>query len=190
MRGNGVAVTLSVHVEDKPGSLDRVASLIRRRAFNIISLAVGRSERPDVSRMTIVVDTDADGARRIEANLYKLLNVLQVQNITTSPSIFRDMALIKVAATERTRSSVVQLAEVFRARIVDVSPDSLVIEITGTEDKVDGLVDVLRPYGVMELVRTGRIAIARGARPAARAAVAREVPDPAPIDGPGLSCSV
>ncbi|MBI2222334.1 MAG: acetolactate synthase small subunit [Acidobacteria bacterium] len=185
-----MAVTLSVHVEDKPGSLDRVASLIRRRAFNIISLAVGRSEQPDVSRMTIVVDTDADGARRIEANLYKLLNVLQVQNITTSPSIVRDMALVKVAATEQTRSSVVQLAEVFRARIVDVAPDSLVIEITGTEDKVDGLVEVLRPYGVLELVRTGRIAIARGARPAARAEGPRQLPGQAPVETPGISCSV
>jgi acetolactate synthase-1/3 small subunit len=100
------------------------------------------------------------------------------------------MALVKVAATELTRSSVVQLAEVFRARIVDVSPDSLVIEITGTEDKVDGLVDVLRPYGVMELVRTGRIAIARGARPAARAVVPRGLPEEAPLESPGMSCSV
>jgi len=185
-----VAVTLSVHVEDKPGSLDRVASLIRRRAFNIVSLAVGGSERPGVSRMTIVVDTDAEGARRIEHNLYKLLNVLQVENITTTPSIFRDMALIKVAATQESRPSIMQLAEVFRGRIVDVAPDSLVIEITGTEDKVDGLVDVLRPFGVLELVRTGRIAIARGARPAPRAAAPRGLADPALVESAGISCSV
>jgi acetolactate synthase-1/3 small subunit len=178
-----------VQVEDKPGSLDRVASLIRRRAFNIVSLAVGRSEQPGVSRMTIVVDTDCEGARRIEHNLYKLLNVLQVQNITDAPSIFRDLALVKVAATQDTRPSIMQLAEVFRARIVDVAPDSLVIEITGTEDKLDGLVDVLRPYGVLELVRTGRIAIARGAR------TARPTVGPAPLstdstESAGISYSV
>jgi acetolactate synthase-1/3 small subunit len=186
-----VAVTLSVHVEDKPGSLDRVASLIRRRAFNIMSLAVGPSERPDVSRMTIVVDTDADGARRIEANLYKVLTVLQVQNITDAPSIFRDMALVKVVATPMTRPSIVQLVEVFRGRVVDVAPDSLVIEITGTEDKVDGLVDVLRPYGVLEMVRTGRIAISRGARSASRAGVSRALPEEPSIESAaGISCSV
>jgi acetolactate synthase-1/3 small subunit len=185
-----VAVTLCVQVEDKPGSLDRVASLIRRRAFNIVSLAVGRSECPGVSRMTIVVDTDREGARRIEHNLYKLLNVLQVQDITEAPSIFRDMALVKVAASQESRSSIMQLAEVFRARIVDVAPDSLVIEITGTEDKVDGLVDVLRPFGVLELVRTGRIAIARGAR-AARPALAPPVlPATHATEGEGISYSV
>ncbi len=183
-------MTLSVHVEDQPGSLDRVASLIRRRAFNIVSLAVGRSERPGVSRMTIVVDTDAEGARRIEHNLYKLLNVLQVENITDAPSIFRDMALIKVAATQESRSSIMQLSEVFRARIVDVAPDSLVIEITGTEDKVDGLVDVLRPFGVLELVRTGRIAIARGARPVAQPAVPVGLPAPQAVENAPISYSV
>lgn len=185
-----MAVTLCVQVEDKPGSLDRVASLIRRRAFNIVSLAVGGSERPGVSRMTIVVDTDREGARRIEHNLYKLLDVLQVQDITEAPSIFRDMALVKVAATHDTRPSIVQLAEVFRARIVDVGPDSLVIEITGTEDKVDGLVDVLRPFGVLELVRTGRIAIVRGAR-AARSTGAPALMPAAPAgETAGISYSV
>ncbi len=185
-----MAVTLSVHVEDKPGSLDRVASLIRRRAFNITSLAVGPSEQPAVSRMTIVVDTDAEGARRIQANLYKLLNVVQVQDITMAPSIFREMALIKVAATQQNRPSIVQLVEVFRGRIVDVAPDSLVIEITGTEDKVDGLLDVLRPFGVAELVRTGRIAISRGARAESRVSAPRGLPEPALAENAGISCSV
>jgi acetolactate synthase-1/3 small subunit len=183
-------VTLTVQVEDKPGSLDRVASLIRRRAFNIVSLAVGRSERPEVSRMTIVVDTDDEGARRIEHNLYKLLNVLQVENITHAPAIFRDMALIKVAASQDSRSSIMQLTQVFRGRIVDVAPDSLVIEITGTEDKVDGLVDVLRPFGVLELVRTGRIAIARGAGRARAAAIAAELPPSPEGDNAAISYSV
>jgi acetolactate synthase I/III small subunit len=184
-----LAVTLSVHVEDTPGSLDRVASLIRRRAFNIASLAVGPSERPGVSRMTIVVDTDADGARRIEANLYKVLNVLQVQNITAAPSILRDMALIRVAATPANRPSIVQMVEVFRGRIVDVAPDSLVIEVTGTEDKVDGLVDVLRVYGVLELVRTGRIAMTRGAGQQKQAA-GTPPPHDAAFESPGVSYSV
>jgi acetolactate synthase-1/3 small subunit len=179
-----------VHVEDKPGSLDRVASLIRRRAFNILSLTVGRTERLGVSRMTIVVDADAEGARRIQANLYKVLNVLEVQDVTTEPSVFRDLALIKVAATQQTRPSIMQLVEVFRARIVDVAPESLVIEITGTEDKVDGIVDVLRPFGVLELVRTGRIAISRGARPAAPARDARPAPVTFPAEETGVSCSV
>jgi acetolactate synthase-1/3 small subunit len=167
-----------------------VASLIRRRAFNIRSLTVGRSERADVSRMTIVVDTDAEGARRIEANLYKLLNVLDVQDITNAPSILRDMALIKVAATQQTRSSIVQLVEVFRGRIVDVAPESLIIEITGVEDKVDGLVDVLRPFGVLELVRTGRIAILRGAKAAAEGRADRPPRDASVAEDPGISCSV
>lgn len=185
-----MAVTLSVHVEDKPGSLDRVASLIRRRAFNIASLAVGPSEQPAVSRMTIVVDTDAEGSRRIQANLYKLLNVVRVQDITEAPSIVREMALIKVAATQQNRPSIVQLVEVFRGRIVDVAPDSLVIEITGTEDKVDGLLDVLRPFGLAELARTGRIAIARGSRADSRPSAPRRFADTAPAEDAGISCSV
>jgi acetolactate synthase-1/3 small subunit len=179
-----------VHVEDKPGSLDRVASLIRRRAFNILSLTVGRSERPAVSRMTIVVDTDSDGARRVQANLYKLLNVLDVPDITSEPSVLRDLALIKVAATQHTRPSIVQLVDVFRGRIVDVAPESLVVEITGTEDKVDGLVDVLRPFGLMVLVRRGRCALGRGAGPAAHGKQAPALAATTPIDDTGISCSV
>ena len=105
--------------------------------------------------MTIVVDTDELGARRIEAHLYKLVNVLRVENITVLPAVFRDLAMIKVAATAESRTHIMQLVDVFRARVVDVAPDSLIIEITGTEDKIDGLLEVLRPYGVMEMVRTG-----------------------------------
>ncbi len=155
--------TFVVYVEDKPGVLNRVASLFRRRAFNIESLTVGHAETPDASRMTIVVRTDATGARRLEANLYKLVNVLRVRDITAGPAIFRELAMIKVAATADTRTHVMQLVDVFRARVVDVAPDSVVIETTGTEDKIDGLLEVLRPYGVIELVRTGRVAMTRGA---------------------------
>ena len=154
--------TYVVYVENKPGVLTRVASLFRRRAFNIDSLTVGRTEKPEVSRMTITVEADKDQARRIEANLYKLVNVLLVENITHQASIVRDLAMIKVAATHEARSHVLELASVFRARVVDVAPDSLTIEITGTEDKIDGLLEVLRPYGVLEMVRTGIVAMRRG----------------------------
>lgn len=154
--------TYVVYVENKPGVLTRVASLFRRRAFNIDSLTVGRTEKPEVSRMTITVDADVDQAKRIEANLYKLVNVLLVENITHEPAIIRDLAMIKVAATHEARSHVLELASVFRARVVDVAPDSLTIEITGAEDKIDGLLEVLRPYGVLEMVRTGIVAMRRG----------------------------
>ena len=153
-----------VHVENKPGVLTRVASLFRRRAFNIDSLTVGRTEKPDVSRMTIVVDTDVDGAKRIEAHLYKLVNVLLVENITGQPAIVRDLAMIRVACNQEARPHVLSLVGVFRGRVVDVAPDSIAVEITGTEDKIDGLLEVLRPYGVVEMVRTGIVAMRRGAK--------------------------
>ncbi len=154
--------TFIVHVEDQPGVLTRVSSLIRRRGFNIESLTVGHTERPGVSRMTIVMDSDELAVPRIEANLYKLVNVIHVENVTPQPSVFRDLAMIKVAATEASRGPIMQLVDVFRARVVDVSPESLIIEITGTEDKIDGLVEMLKPYGVLEMARTGRVAMSRG----------------------------
>jgi acetolactate synthase I/III small subunit len=158
--------TFMVYVENKPGVLSRVSSLFRRRAFNIDSLTVGRTEKPEVSRMTITVDADRDQARRIEANLYKLVNVLLVENITNQPAIIRDLAMIRVAVTHEARSHVLELANVFRARVVDVAPESLTIEITGAEDKIDGLLELLRPYGVLEMVRTGIVAMRRGSKPA------------------------
>jgi acetolactate synthase-1/3 small subunit len=157
--------TFAVYVDNKPGVLNRVASLFRRRAFNIESLTVGHTETPGLSRMTIVVDTDERGARLVEANLYKLMPVRRVDNITRHPSISRDLAMIKVAAIADGRTQVMQLADVYRARIVDVSPEALVIEVTGTEEKVDSLVDMLRPYRIVEMVRTGRVTIARGSGP-------------------------
>jgi acetolactate synthase-1/3 small subunit len=160
--------TFVVYVDNKPGVLNRVASLFRRRAFNIESLTVGRTEEPGVSRMTVVVDTDAYGARRLEAHLHKLVPVKRVDDITAAPSIVRDLALIKVTATGESRTHVMQLVDVYRARVVDVSPESLIIETTGTEDKIDSLLEVLRPFGVKEMVRTGRIAMARGTRKTAR----------------------
>ena len=160
--GNPMSSTFVVYVEDKPGVLNRVASLFRRRAFNIESLTVGHTDTPGVSRMTIVVGTDRDGARKVEAHLYKLVNVLRVDDVTATPAVYRDLAMIKVQTTSETRSHIMQLVDVYRARIVDVSPDSLMVEVTGTEDKIDSLLDVLRPYGVLEAVRTGRVAMARG----------------------------
>jgi acetolactate synthase I/III small subunit len=162
--------TLVVYVENKPGVLNRVASLFRRRGFNIESLTVGHTEKQGISRMTITLDTDERGAFLVEANLYKLVNVISVENITARPSVYRELAMIKVAATAETRTHLMQLVTVFRARVVDVAPDSLVIEITGTEDKIDGLLEVLMAYGVIETVRTGRVAMSRGARTAAAAA--------------------
>ncbi|HEY8550624.1 MAG TPA: acetolactate synthase small subunit [Vicinamibacterales bacterium] len=155
--------TFVVLVENVPGVLTRVASLIRRRGFNIESLTVGHAETPGVSRMTIVVATDDLGARRVEANLYKLINVLRVDNLTGQPSVSRDLALIKVTATRETRTEIMQLAEAYRARIVDVAGNSLVVEVTGSEEKVDSLAEVLRPYGILEMARTGRVTMARGA---------------------------
>jgi acetolactate synthase-1/3 small subunit len=153
-----------VYVENKPGVLTRVASLFRRRAFNIDSLTVGRTEKPEVSRMTIVVDADRDQALRVEANLYKLVNVLFVENITGKASVSRDLAMIKVSAKHDERSHILELANVFRARVLDVAPESLTIEITGGEDKIDGLLEVLRPFGIVEMVRTGIVAMRRGTK--------------------------
>ena len=154
--------TFAVYVDNKPGVLNRVASLFRRRAFNIESLTVGHTHEAGMSRMTVVVETDEYGARRLEANLYKLVPVRRVENLSTKASISRDLALVKVNATGDMRAQVMQLVDVYRARVVDVSPESLVVEATGTEDKIDSLLEVLRPYGVSEMVRTGLVAMARG----------------------------
>ncbi len=184
--------TFVVYVENKPGVLNRVASLFRRRAFNIESLTVGHTEQPGVSRMTITVEADTFAAQRIEAYLYKLVNVLHVQNVTALPAIFRDLAMIKVAADEHSRTHLMQLVTVFRARVVDVAPESMVIEITGTEDKIDGLLEVLRPYGVLEMVRTGRVGMSRGPKSyfsAVTQSPLQTANDPADVSG-DLQCSV
>jgi acetolactate synthase-1/3 small subunit len=156
------AHTFVAYVEDKPGVLNRVASLFRRRSYNIVSLTVGRTDLVGVSRLTVVMEADDDAARRIEANLYKLVNVLHVQDVTHEQLVSRDLALVKVRATPESRASVLQLGEVFRARVVDVAPLALTFEITGTADKIDGFLEVLRPFGVLEMVRTGLIAMTRG----------------------------
>ena len=155
-------ITFVVQVADKPGVLNRVSSLVRRRNYNIESLTVGHTDRPGVSSMTVVVDADPDAAARIEANLYKLVHVLKVENVTAVPTVYRYLALVKVAATTESRTQIMQLADVFRARVVDVAPDSLIIEITGTDEKIDGMLEILRPFGLLEVARTGRLAMSRG----------------------------
>ena len=154
--------TLIALVENKPGVLNRVASLFRRRNFNIESLNVGRTENPDISRMTIVVNSEGVDARKVEANLYKLVNVIDVQDVTNQPAVIRDLALIKVSAKPDKRAEVASLAAIFRGKIVDVAPESVIVEITGTEDKIESLVELLRPLGILELVRTGNVAMMRG----------------------------
>jgi acetolactate synthase-1/3 small subunit len=158
------AHTFVAYVEDKPGVLNRVASLFRRRTFNIESLTVGHTDQPGVSRMTIVVDTDELGARRVEANLYKLVNVLRVDNVTSQATVERDLALIKVRAGDGKRTEILQLVEVYRARVVDITGDSVIVEITGTEDKIESMVEILRPFGIIEMVRTGVVSMTRGSQ--------------------------
>ena len=160
--GRRKAQTLIVHVEDEPGTLNRIVSLFRRRGFNIDSLTVGRTERPGVSRITLMVRADDDTTRRLEANLYKLVNVISVEDVTHSRSVTREMAFIKVKAAQDRRGELLQLVQTFRARVVDLGPESVIIEITGTEEKLDGLIEVLRPFGIVELVRTGAVAMVRG----------------------------
>ncbi|MBV8756847.1 MAG: acetolactate synthase small subunit [Deltaproteobacteria bacterium] len=155
-----------MYVEDLPGVLNRVTSLFRRRGYNIDSLAVGSSEVAGVSRMTLVIEADDDAARRIEANLYKLVNVLKVEDTTRRPCVQRELALIKVRADQASRAQVLQLAEVFRARVLDVAPEALIFEITGPRSKIDGLASVLAEYGVVEMVRTGAVAMLRSAEAA------------------------
>jgi len=155
--------TLMALVENKPGVLNRVASLFRRRNFNISSLTVGETESPEISRMTIVVDATKTNAALVERNLLKLVNVIAVQDVTQAPIVSRDLALIKVHTTSETRAEIMQLVDIFRAKIVDVSAQALIIEVTGPDDKVKSLIDLLRPFGIIEMVRTGRVAMARGA---------------------------
>ncbi len=157
--------TLVAYVEDKPGVLNRIASLFRRRNFNIESLNVGKSHQPGVSRLTIVMRGDEVTARRFEANLYKLVNVLRVVNLTGKSTVERELALIKVSSNTKVRKEILQIAEVFRARIVDMGTEAIVLEITGTPSKINGLIEVLEPFGVIESGRTGELAMTRGAEP-------------------------
>jgi len=155
--------TLVALVEDKPGVLNRMVSLFRRRGFNIESIAVGSSEIAGFSRITFTVDGTVSSVEQVRKQLLgKVVEVVKVTDITFEDIVIRELALIKVKANPGDRSEIIQIVDIFRADIVDVSPDSLTIEITGTEDKIDSLLDLLRPLGVREMTRTGRIAMVRG----------------------------
>ena len=154
--------TLVALMEDKPGVLNRVSSLFRRRNYNIESLAVGHSEAPGISRMTIVVNGDERIVEQVVKQLDKLINVTQVLDVSDEPAVVRELALIKVKAGPGARSEIMELANVFRARVIDVGANSLTIEITGPEDKVNSLIGLLEPFGIEEIARTGRVAMVRG----------------------------
>jgi len=154
--------TLVALVEDRPGVLNRIASLFRRRNFNIDSIAVGRSETPHLSRVTIVVDGAPTMVEQVRKQLAKVVDVVKVVDITNEDIVARELSLIKVKANSLTRSEIIQLVDIFRANIVDVGSDSLTIEVTGDEDKIDSLYDLLRGFGIKEVARTGRIALTRG----------------------------
>jgi acetolactate synthase-1/3 small subunit len=151
-----------VRVQEGPDVLTRLVSLCRRKAFAVESITMGRTETPGVSRVSLFVDTDEAGGARLVANLAKLVDVVEVEDVTERPVVVRDLAMIKVAASPESRADIMQIVHVFRARVVDVGADSLVIETTGSDDKVDGLLQVLRPFGVREVARTGRLAMCRG----------------------------
>ena len=162
MSANGQHHTLVALVEDRPGVLTRIASMFRRRGFNIASLAVGKSEQPGLSRMTFVVTGDEDTVSQVTKQLDKLIEVIRVSNITSEEMVARELALVKVKATAASRAEIIQIVNLFRAGIVDVGAQSMVIEVTGEEDKINALHNLLEPFGIMEMLRTGVVAMVRG----------------------------
>ena len=154
--------TVVALVYDRPGVLNRVVSMVRRRAFNISSLAVGHSETPGLSRMTFVVEGDEMVLAQVTGQLRKLIDVVHVSDLDKENTVFRELCLLRVQATAETRSEIMQIANIFRANIVDVSHDALVVEITGDEDKVDSLELLMQKFGVLEIMRSGRLAMVRG----------------------------
>jgi acetolactate synthase I/III small subunit len=154
--------TLVALVEDRPGVLNRIASLFRRRGFNIESIAVGQSEIPNMSRVTIVVDGATTMVEQVRKQLDKVIDVVKVSDITSDALVARELALIKVKTTPATRSEIIQVVDIFRANIVDVAPESVIVEVTGDEDKVESLFNLLGGFGIKEIARAGRIAMTRG----------------------------
>lgn len=153
---------LAVLVENRAGTLSRVSGLFSRRGFNINSLTVGETENPDVSRMTIAVTGDDAVMEQIVKQLSKLVDVIAIRKLDSAGSIKREILLVKVKATEKNRSSIVEVAAIFRSRVIDISPNTITIEATGSFDKLEGLLQLLRPYGILELARTGLVALERG----------------------------
>ncbi len=158
----GTKHTIVALVEDKPGVLNRIASLFRRRGFNIDSIAVGQSEFPNQSRVTIIVDGAATMVEQVRKQLAKVIDVVKVSDITSEDIVTRELALFKVKANSTTRSEIIQIVDIFRANIVDVAMDSVTIEVTGDEDKIQSLYNLLRGFGIKEVARTGKIALTRG----------------------------
>ena len=154
--------TITALVEDKPGVLNRVSSMFRRRGYNIASLAVGKSEQLGLSRMTVVVNGDDDTVAQVTKQLDKLIEVIHVSNISNEEIVVRELALIKVSSAATNRGEIIQIVNLFRANIVDVGTQSMVIEITGEEDKIQALYSLLEPFGILEMLRTGRVAMVRG----------------------------
>ena len=154
--------TITALVEDKPGVLARVAGLFRRRGFNIASLAVGQSEQPGLSRMVFVVDGDQYTVDQATKQLDKLIEIVRVSDITHEEMVSRELAMIKVRTTSSTRAEIIEVVQLFRANVVDVGSQTLVIEITGEEDKINALINLLEPFGILEMMRTGRVAMVRG----------------------------
>jgi acetolactate synthase I/III small subunit len=151
-------------VNNRPGVLNRVASLMRARSFNIESLAVSHLDDPDISRMTITLRADDVLVEQATKQLYKVIDVLKVQDVTDEPTVQHELALVKVRATDRTRGELISIVEMYKARIVDMAPESVIVETTGTESEVDALIALLRGYGIKELVRTGTVVMSRGAQ--------------------------
>ena len=160
---SGTKHTIVALVEDHPGVLNRIVSLFRRRNFNIDSLTVGHTELTGISRMTIVVSGSDSHVEQVTKQLYKVIEVLKVTDVTREKAVNRELALIKVTSTGQSRAEIMQLVNIYRARIVDVAADSVMVEVTGPESKVESLLSLLRPFGIKEMVRTGRIAMMRGA---------------------------
>ncbi|MFW6092290.1 MAG: acetolactate synthase small subunit [Actinomycetota bacterium] len=156
--------TLSVLVENKPGVLARVASLFSRRGFNIDSLAVGPTEYPSVSRMTVVVDVEQQPLEQVTKQLNKLVNVIKIVEMDPAQSVQRELLMLKVKADLETRSHILETVQLFRAKVVDVAPDAVTIEATGSADKLDAMLRVLEPFGIRELVQSGVVSIGRGSR--------------------------
>jgi acetolactate synthase-1/3 small subunit len=154
--------TIVLLVQDRPGVLSRVAGLVRRRGYNIESLAVGHSEQPGISRMTIVVESDH--VEQVVKQLYRLIEVIKVSDVTEDPTVEREMVVIKLHAPPAVRHEIVSMSGVFDAKVVDVGATTLIVEMTGTPAKVENFIEVVRPYGIKEMMRTGRIAMVRGAR--------------------------
>jgi acetolactate synthase-1/3 small subunit len=155
--------TLSVHVENRPGALTRITGMFARRAFNIDSLAVGPTERPDISRVTLRVDCEPGELDQIEKQMHKQVNVLRISELGADEAIERELALLKVAAPPDRRSELIALGEVFGARVADLGTDALVFELSGTPEQIDSFEELVRPHGLKELVRTGRIGLGRAA---------------------------